>query len=158
MFLVDFTCPQEAMSGVYSCMNLRPDYMFEETLGKCDKKRAAGMEEPHLPKSDEMAECSSQPHQPLVCDTFKNCEGPSHVVFMDGKGVVMLGKVMSCEQESEAASAYSADGRAKKHRSRRPRAVAVSRRPQASQASIFCLNVKTLTPQIHFAFWNKRCM
>ena len=98
------------MSGVYSCMNLRPDYMFEETLGKCDKKRAAGMEEPHLPKSDEMAECSSQPHQPLVCDTFKNCEGPSHVVFMDGKGVVMLGKVMSYEQESEAASAYSADG------------------------------------------------
>merc|ERR1712187_698390 len=49
------------------------------------------MEEPHSLKSNEMAECSFQPQQPLVCDTFKNCEGLSRVAFMDGNGVVMLG-------------------------------------------------------------------
>merc|ERR1712217_1005161 len=36
--------------------------------------------------------------------TFKNCEGLSRVAFMDGNGVVMLGKVISCEKkEAEAA-------------------------------------------------------
>ena len=40
------------------------------------------------------------PQQPLVCDTFKNCEGLSRVAFMDGNGVVMLGKVISCEQKA----------------------------------------------------------
>jgi len=48
-------------------------------------------------KSNEMAECSFAPQQPLVCDSFKNCEGLSRVAFMDGNGVVMLGKVISCE-------------------------------------------------------------
>jgi elongation factor 1-alpha len=48
-----------------------------------------------------MAECSFQPQQPLVCDTFKNCEGLSRVAFMDGNGVVMLGKVISCEAKAE---------------------------------------------------------
>jgi len=49
-----------------------------------------------------MAECSFMPQQPLVCDTFKNCEGLSRVAFMDGNGVVMLGKVISCEQTDVA--------------------------------------------------------
>merc|ERR1712125_284575 len=31
VFLVEVTCPQEAMSGVYSCMNLRRGVVFEET-------------------------------------------------------------------------------------------------------------------------------
>jgi len=45
------------------------------------------------------------PQQPLVCDTFKNCEGLSRVAFMDGNGVVMLGKVISCERREEAGGA-----------------------------------------------------
>merc|ERR1712093_508853 len=65
--------------------------MGKETGGK-------KMEDPHSLKSNEMAECSFAPQQPLVCDTFKHCEGLSRVAFMDGNGVVMLGKVMSCEQ------------------------------------------------------------
>merc|ERR1712232_1311544 len=69
--------------------------MGKETGGK-------KMEEPHSLKSNEMAECSFQPQQPLVCDTFKNCEGLSRVAFMDGNGVVMLGKVISCEKKDEA--------------------------------------------------------
>merc|ERR1712008_633278 len=51
--------------------------------------------------ANEMAQVSFQPQQPLVCDTFKNCEGLSRVAFMDGNGVVMLGKVISCERKEE---------------------------------------------------------
>merc|ERR1712060_722024 len=71
-------------------------YKIKETGGK-------KMEDPHALKSNEMAQCSFQPQQPLVCDTFKNCEGLSRVAFMDGNGVVMLGKVISCERKEEAA-------------------------------------------------------
>jgi len=62
--------------------------MGKETGGK-------KMEEPHSLKSNEMAECTFEPQQPLVADTFKNCEGLSRIAFMDGNGVVMLGKVTS---------------------------------------------------------------
>ena len=55
------------------------------------------MEEPHSLKSNEMAQCTFEPQQPLVADSFKNCEGLSRVAFMDGNGVVMLGKVVSVE-------------------------------------------------------------
>merc|ERR1712087_468532 len=64
--------------------------MGKETGGK-------KMEEPHSLKSNEMAEGVFMPQQPLVCDSFKNCEGLSRVAFMDGNGVVMLGKVTSVE-------------------------------------------------------------
>merc|ERR1712166_30161 len=68
--------------------------MGKETGGK-------KMEDPHSLKSNEMAETFFQPQQPLVCDSFKNCEGLSRVAFMDGNGVVMLGKVVSCETKKE---------------------------------------------------------
>jgi len=64
--------------------------MGKETGGK-------KMEEPHSLKSNEMAQCSFEPQQPLVADSFKNCEGLSRVAFMDGNGVVMLGKVVTVE-------------------------------------------------------------
>jgi elongation factor 1-alpha len=60
--------------------------MGKETGGK-------KMEAPHSLKSNEMAECTFMPQQPLVCDTFKNCEGLSRISFIDGNSVVMLGKV-----------------------------------------------------------------
>merc|ERR1711874_93436 len=72
--------------------------MGKETGGK-------KMEDPHSLKSNEMAQCSFQPQQPLVCDTFKNCEGLSRVAFMDGNGVVMLGKVIACERREETGGA-----------------------------------------------------
>jgi len=71
--------------------------MGKETGGK-------KMEDPHALKSNEMAQCSFQPQQPLVCDTFKNCEGLSRVAFMDGNGVVMLGKVVTCERKEDQAA------------------------------------------------------
>jgi len=60
------------------------------------------MEDPHSLKSNEMGQCSFEPQQPLVADSFKNCEGLSRIAFMDGNGVVMLGKVVSCEAKVEA--------------------------------------------------------
>merc|ERR1719431_1351738 len=70
----------------------------EETGGK-------KMEEPHSLKSNEMAECVFEPQQPLVCDSFKNCEGLSRVAFMDGNGVVMLGKIVSTVAKVDASAA-----------------------------------------------------
>jgi elongation factor 1-alpha len=74
----------------------------EDGQGNWRKKK---MEDPHSLKSNEMAECSFQPQQPLVCDSFKNCEGLSRIAFMDGNGVVMLGKVISCQRKEDAAGA-----------------------------------------------------
>merc|ERR1719217_1409347 len=68
--------------------------MGKETGGK-------KMDDPHSLKSNEMAQCSFQPQQPLVCDSFKNCEGLSRVAFMDGNGVVMLGKIVSVVKKSD---------------------------------------------------------
>merc|ERR1719174_852785 len=61
------------------------------------------MEEPHSLKSNEMAELTFTPQQPLVVDTFKNCEGLSRIAFLDGNGVVMLGKIVKKTDKVEAA-------------------------------------------------------
>ena len=60
--------------------------MGKETGGK-------KMESPHSLKSNEVAECVFAPQQPLVVDSFKNCEGLSRIAFLDGNTAVMLGKV-----------------------------------------------------------------
>merc|ERR1712139_20192 len=61
------------------------------------------MEDPHALKSNEMAEIKFAPQQPLVVDTFKNCEGLSRIAFLDGNGVVMLGKIVKKTDKTEAA-------------------------------------------------------
>merc|ERR1712228_172672 len=83
-----------------SCVVVGLHAASRSLCGRWGKK----LEEPHSLKSNEMAECSFQPQQPLVCDTFKNCEGLSRVAFMDGNGVVMLGKVVSCERKEEGSA------------------------------------------------------
>ena len=52
---------------------------------------------------------SFQSQQPLVCDTFKNCEGLSRVAFLDGNGLVLLGKVVSCARKEEIGGKKSDD-------------------------------------------------
>ena len=47
------------------------------------------MESPHSLKSNEMAQVSFRPQQPLVVDSFKNCEGLSRIAFLES--VVYLG-------------------------------------------------------------------
>merc|ERR1712061_961749 len=49
--------------------------MGKETGGK-------KLEDPHSLKSNEMAEVVFEPQQPLVCDSFKNCEGLSRLALM----------------------------------------------------------------------------
>lgn len=44
-------------------------------------------------KANEMAEVVFEPTQPLIVDSFKNCEGLSRIAFLDGNTAVMLGKV-----------------------------------------------------------------
>jgi len=70
--------------------------MGKETGGK-------KADEPHALKSNEMAEITFEPCQPLVVDSFKNCEGLSRIAFLDGNGVVMLGKVVSTVVKDDAA-------------------------------------------------------
>eukprot|EP00397_Hematodinium_sp_SG-2012_P033073 GEMP01035288.1.p1 GENE.GEMP01035288.1~~GEMP01035288.1.p1 ORF type:complete len:489 (+),score=104.99 GEMP01035288.1:60-1469(+) len=70
--------------------------MGKETGGK-------KMDDPHSLKSNEMAECTFEPQQPLVADNYKNCEGLSRIAFMDGNGVVMLGKIVSVVHKVEVA-------------------------------------------------------
>lgn len=51
-------------------------------------------EQPHSLKSNEMAQIVFEPIQPMVVDTFKNCEGLSRIAFLDGNTAVMLGKIV----------------------------------------------------------------
>jgi len=66
--------------------------MGKETGGK-------KAEDPHSLKANEMAEVVFAPQQPLVVDSFKNCEGLSRVAIMEGNGVVMLGKVVKTQEK-----------------------------------------------------------
>ena len=67
----------EKRAGEYQKAGVMAAVGGEETGGK-------KLEDPHSLKSNVMDQCSFAPQQPLVCDTFKNCEGLSRVAFMDG--------------------------------------------------------------------------
>ena len=58
---------------------------------------------PHL-KANEVAQATFEPMTPLVCDTFKNCEGLSRIAFLDGNTVMMLGKVVSTVAREDGAA------------------------------------------------------
>mgnify|MGYP002712079817 FL=1 len=64
--------------------------MGKETGGK-------KVEGPNSLKSNEMAQVSFEPIQPLIVDTFKNCEGLSRIAFLDGNTAVMLGKIVKVD-------------------------------------------------------------
>jgi len=52
-------------------------------------------ESPNSLKTNDAAEGIFVPQQPMVVDTFENCDGLSRVAFMDGNSAVMLGKVVA---------------------------------------------------------------
>ena len=64
--------------------------MGKETGGK-------KLEGPNSLKSNEMAQVSFEPIQPLIVDSFKNCEGLSRIAFLDGNTAVMLGKIVKVD-------------------------------------------------------------
>merc|ERR1712014_530947 len=71
-------------------------------MGKVGKETGGKkMEAPHSLKSNEMAQVSFRPQQPMVVDSFKNCEGLSRIAFLDGNTAVMLGKVVSVIKKSD---------------------------------------------------------
>merc|ERR1711924_518475 len=59
------------------------------------------IDNPHSLKSNEMAEVVFVPQQPLVVDSFKNCEGLSRIAFLDGNTAVMLGKVTTVVSKAD---------------------------------------------------------
>jgi elongation factor 1-alpha len=77
--------------GRSACKIVKLNWKVGKETGK--KK----MDDPHSLKANEAAEVVFQPIQPLVVDTFKNCEGLSRIAFLDGNSAVMLGKIVSCE-------------------------------------------------------------
>merc|ERR1712139_195050 len=72
------------------------------------------MEGPHSLKSNEMAECVFQPQQPLVVDSFKNCEGLSRIAFLDGNTAVMLGKIVKSTPKDDNNKEQQAAAKGKK--------------------------------------------
>jgi len=77
--------------GRAACKLLEIEWkMGKETGGK-------KVEKPNSLKSNEMAQVSFEPLQPLIVDHFKNCEGLSRIAFLDGNTAVMLGKIVSVE-------------------------------------------------------------
>merc|ERR1712178_533691 len=62
-------------------------------------------------KTNDAAEAIFVPQQPLVVDTFENCDGLSRIAFMDGNSAVMLGKVVTVNSEDTWSAA---DGKKKK--------------------------------------------
>eukprot|EP00951_Prasinocladus_malaysianus_P011279 scaffold83378_cov33-Prasinocladus_malaysianus.AAC.2 len=59
------------------------------------------LESPHSLKSNEVATIVFAPCQPLVVDSFKNCEGLSRIAFLDGNTAVMMGKVTDVTPKEE---------------------------------------------------------
>ena len=50
---------------------------------------------------NDLAEVVFVPQQPLVVDSFKNCEGLSRIAFLDGNTAVMLGKVTNVVSKAD---------------------------------------------------------
>merc|ERR1719502_1549142 len=75
--------------------------MGKETGGK-------KMEDPHSLKSNEVAEVVFKPQQPLIVDSFKNCEGLSRIALLDGNTAVMLGKVTATKAKEVGGDAGKA--------------------------------------------------
>jgi len=56
-------------------------------------------EDPGHLKTNDQAEAVFEPQQPMVVDSFTNCEGLARIAFLDGNSAVMLGKVQSVNAE-----------------------------------------------------------
>ena len=83
------TRPQPALPPPHSTP---PTHHHTQQVGK--ETGGKKLEAPHSLKANEMAEVVFEPCQPLVVDSFKNCEGLSRIAFLDGNTAVMLGKVV----------------------------------------------------------------
>ena len=79
-------------TGHAACKVIKIKYRIgKETGGK-------KVEDPLFIKANEVAEIVFEPMQPLVCDTFDNCNGLGRVCFIDCSTVMMLGKIVKINE------------------------------------------------------------
>merc|ERR1719271_151794 len=52
-------------------------------------------------KTNDAAGVVFEPQQPMVVDTFDNCEGLARIALLDGNSAVMLGKVQAVNQPKD---------------------------------------------------------
>merc|ERR1712216_497615 len=52
-------------------------------------------------KTNDAAGVIMMPQQPMVVDTFENCEGLARIALLDGNSAVMLGKVQETNQAKD---------------------------------------------------------
>merc|ERR1712166_1437055 len=83
VFLVEITCPQDAMSGVYNCMNLRRGCVFEENEREGTPLRQV---KAHLPVSESFGFVSAlrqatagQAFPQCVFDHWENLQGDAMI-------------------------------------------------------------------------------
>merc|ERR1712029_856190 len=91
--------PRSVSSPPRSKRSTSPATKFNFKVGK--ETGGKKMDSPHSLKSNEMAEVVFVPQQPLVVDSFKNCEGLSRIAFLDGNTAVMLGKVTAVVSKAD---------------------------------------------------------
>jgi len=83
-------------TGRAACKMTKLDFKVgKETGGK-------KMDSPHSLKANEIAQAVFEPQNPLIVDSFKNCEGLSRIAFLDGNTVMMLGKVTAVTPKEDA--------------------------------------------------------
>merc|ERR1711957_235312 len=70
VFLVEITCPQEAMSGVYNCMNLRRGCVFEENPREGTPLVQV---KAHLPVSESFGFVAALPRRPPARPSRSAC-------------------------------------------------------------------------------------
>jgi len=83
-------------TGRAACKMTKINFKVSKEGGKPVK-----IPDPLFMKSNEAAECVFEPSQPLVCESFKTCEGLSRIAFLDGNTVVMLGKITKVVTEKK---------------------------------------------------------
>ena len=90
------TCPLPLCPPSRTLPRSRPCHPLAPSNRQVGKETGGKkLPEPHSLKANEMAEVVFEPCQPLVVDSFKNCEGLSRIAFLDGNTAVMLGKVVT---------------------------------------------------------------
>ena len=85
-----------------SCLELTQALFSLDKQAKYQK-----VENPPFVERGESAEIEFVPKQPLYLDTFQNCPGLGRIAVMDSNQLVMLGKVLEVEYQTDDKKAIS---------------------------------------------------
>ena len=59
------------------------------------------MEDPPFVERGDTAEVEFSPKQPIYLETFENCSGLGRIAVMDSNQLVMLGKILEVEYQTD---------------------------------------------------------